>query len=36
MAEPQMLEGRGEEIIQRNGAQLAGRTVRIFVAPDDE
>lgn len=35
MIQPQILEGRWEEIISRNGAQLAGRKVRVYIEPDE-
>ena len=35
MAQSQVLEGRWEEILLRNSAQLAGRMVKVYVEPDE-
>ena len=35
MAQPQILEGRWEEILLRNSAQLAGRMVKVYVESDE-
>lgn len=35
MTQPQVLEGQWEEILSRNGAQLAGRRVRVYIEPDE-
>jgi len=35
MAQPQILEGRWEEILLRNSTQLAGRMVKVYIEPDE-
>jgi hypothetical protein len=36
MTQPQVLEGTWEEILTRNGAQLAGRKVKVYIEAEDE
>jgi hypothetical protein len=36
MSEPHVLEGRWEEILSHNAAQLAGRYVRVYIEPEKE
>ncbi len=35
MTPSQVLEGKWEDILARNSAQLAGRKVKVYIEPDD-